>query len=172
MPIDPIAKSDDRAIGEAEPVGIAPNPAASKREAKESLCQRFGLAGEFIRAGQVAVILGVGARTIRAMARDGACPIAHRRFGRSLLFKLDDFMDWYCEEAAGSLPREEPARARLATTAAKADTRQLAPSRDTPAKPTKPTLVPPSETPAQRSERIGREVRAAMAERRRAQAYG
>lgn len=170
MPIDPIARSTELSISEAKLAGMAATSFAKKKcEAKDSLCQRFGLAGEFVRAGQIAVILGVGARTVRAMARDSACPIAHRRFGRSLLFKLDDFVDWYCEEGANSLTREEAVRARPAPAAPKADASMAPPSRDDLEMLSR---APLSETPAQRSERIGREVRAAMAERRRAQAFG
>lgn len=87
-----------------------PATASAEREkleaARIALSRRFEIRGEFIRASQMARILGACSKSVLKQSRADRFPIPHRLLGRSLVFKLDDFVEWYCGEPTNRRPSD------------------------------------------------------------------
>lgn len=76
--------------------------------ARELLAREFGIKSAFARPDQLAELTGLSCSAVRTQARAGAFPIPHRRVGKSMLFKVEDVVAWYCA------PGDKPAAARTA----------------------------------------------------------
>ncbi len=68
--------------------------AAGRSIYKSSLIDRYGIVAEMIDPSTLSKIVGVNKKTLLGMARRGALPIVPKRLGRSVLFSLDDVVDW------------------------------------------------------------------------------
>lgn len=63
---------------------------------KMSMSAQFGIKSAFVRVAELAIMMGIPANSIHALMRQGRFPIAHRRVGRAVVVKFDDFVGWYC----------------------------------------------------------------------------
>lgn len=82
--------------------------AEARADARSRAAARLGITSPFLRVGEIAKILSLSANAARDQMREGRFPIPHRRLGKVLIVKLDDFLDWYCDDTAddevGNLP--------------------------------------------------------------------
>lgn len=139
----------------------ADSAGATKRiDRKAELIQRFGIEGEMIRASQLSAIVGIVPKTLLGLARRSEFPIPHRKVGRSILFALDDVVAWICRDpefGAEKLPSGAEAGgvhcARILPLTLVTDLVEHA-------------AITAPETPAQRADRISRNVVAKMARNR------
>ena len=85
---------------------------------REHLCNRYGLAGEYVGAPTIALILGLGRTTVHDQIKSNRFVIPHRLADRKPLFLLDDLVAWMLgrewPNACGeeTAPERPPSKAR------------------------------------------------------------
>lgn len=128
-----------------------------RAEALNRLTTKFDIKSEFFRVPALSKILSISSNAVYAQMRNGTFPIAHKKVGNVVLVRVIDFIDWYCtHETRHELPTVCQASPRpLPLT-------DLELNRNETAIATYPKILRQAETPKERSERIKREVIAAI----------
>ena len=83
---------------------------------REKLCARYAIAGEYVGAPAVALILGLGRTTVHDQVKSNRFAILHRLADRKPLFLIDDLVAWM-------LGREWPRGSGVSPSAARSTAR-------------------------------------------------
>jgi hypothetical protein len=135
--------------------------ADSALRVKAALIERYGIGAETIDQATLSRIVGINPKTLLGLARRGELPITTRRLGRSVLFLLDDVVDWLTpapEPSIGWNSASPPNDSKHGVEVLPLDLDASIVEHESIARP---------ETPQQRIDRISRQVIAKMHRERR-----